>query len=212
MSPWKPQPVQRRGRSCWPLPSFTSFGDRRFCRSEWACAKCRHFSWLGCALCWPVCSSTAGCGSRAWRIPAGASGRESALQGTLIFLIDYGCVFWAEQRVPSGIAAVVLATIAIFITLLEITVLRTQRLTVRLGLALLAGICGVAVLMNRSFSLGEAPIDRAGRSGVAGGGVQLVGGYNSDPAADVACVQTHERGGANAGGGHPTAGTGRADR
>lgn len=84
------------------------------------------------------------------------------LQGTLIFLIDYGCLFWAEQRVPSGIAAVVLATIAIFITLLEITILRTQRLTVRLGFALLAGLCGVAVLMNRSFSLGEAPIDRAG--------------------------------------------------
>jgi len=93
------------------------------------------------------------------------SGREWAgicLQGTLIFLVDYGCLFWAEQRVPSGIAAVVLATIAIFITLLEITILRTQRLTVRLGLALLAGLCGVAVLMNRSFSLGETPIDRAG--------------------------------------------------
>jgi drug/metabolite transporter (DMT)-like permease len=84
------------------------------------------------------------------------------LQGTLIFLVDYGCVFWAEQRVPSGITAVVLATIAIFITLLEIAVLRTQRFTLRLGLALLAGLCGVAVLMNRSFSLGEAPLDRAG--------------------------------------------------
>jgi drug/metabolite transporter (DMT)-like permease len=84
------------------------------------------------------------------------------LQGTLIFLIDYGCVFWAEQRVPSGIAAVVLATIAIFITLLEITILRTQRLTLRLGVALLVGLGGVAVLMNRSFSFGEAPIDRAG--------------------------------------------------
>lgn len=84
------------------------------------------------------------------------------LQGTLIFLIDYGCLFWAEQRVPSGIAAVVLATIPVFITLLEITILRTQQLTVRLGLALLAGICGVAVLMNHSFSLGEAPINRAG--------------------------------------------------
>ena len=40
--------------------------------------------------------------------------------GTLIFLIDYGCLFWAEQRLPSGIAAVVLATIPVFITLLEI--------------------------------------------------------------------------------------------
>ena len=93
------------------------------------------------------------------------SAREWAgilLQGTLIFLIDYGCVFWAEQRVPSGIAAVVLATIAVFIALLEIIVLRTQRLTARLAIGLLAGLCGVAVLTNRSLSLGEAPIDRAG--------------------------------------------------
>src|SRR5690348_1006982 len=31
--------------------------------------------------------------------------------GTLMFLLDYGPLFWAEQRVPSGIAAVILATI-----------------------------------------------------------------------------------------------------
>ena len=82
--------------------------------------------------------------------------------GTLIFVIDYGCVFWAEQRVPSGIAAVVLATIPVFITILEIIFLRTQRLTVRLSLALIVGIFGVAVLVNHSFSLGEVPINRAG--------------------------------------------------
>lgn len=82
--------------------------------------------------------------------------------GTLIFLLDYGCLFWAEQRMPSGIAAVVLATIPVFITLLEIIFLRTQRLTLRLALALVLGLCGVAVLMNHSFSLGEIPINRAG--------------------------------------------------
>src|SRR6202162_1972028 len=63
---------------------------------------------------------------------------------------------------PSGIAAVVLATIPVFITLLEVIFLRTQRLTVRLALALGVGLCGVAVLMNHSFSLGEAPVNRAG--------------------------------------------------
>jgi drug/metabolite transporter (DMT)-like permease len=82
--------------------------------------------------------------------------------GALIFVLDYGCLFWAEQRVPSGIAAVVLATIPLFITLMAIVFLRTERLTLRLALALMAGLCGVAVLMNHSFSLGEAPIDRAG--------------------------------------------------
>jgi drug/metabolite transporter (DMT)-like permease len=86
----------------------------------------------------------------------------ASLLGTLIFVIDYGCVFWAEQHVPSGIAAVVLATIPVFITLLEIVFLRTQRLTLRLSLALIVGIFGVAVLVNHSFSLGEVPINRAG--------------------------------------------------
>ncbi|MGH9504854.1 MAG: EamA family transporter [Terriglobales bacterium] len=86
----------------------------------------------------------------------------ASLLGTVIFVLDYGCLFWAEQRVPSGIAAVVLATIPVFITLMEIIFLRTQRLTIRLSLALIVGLCGVAVLMNHSFSLGEVPVNRAG--------------------------------------------------
>src|SRR5271170_2048849 len=87
------------------------------------------------------------------------------LLALLIFVIDYGLLFWAEQRVPSGIAAVMMATIPAFMALSEILILRTQRLTARLALALLLGICGVAVLMVPSVStlnLGGAPIDRAG--------------------------------------------------
>lgn len=83
----------------------------------------------------------------------------------LIFVVDYGLLFWAEQRVPSGIAAVILATIPGFMALAEILILRTQRLTVRLAVALLAGIAGVAVLMSRSHllgNLGGAAIDKAG--------------------------------------------------
>jgi len=94
--------------------------------------------------------------------PSRTEWASATLLGALIFLVDYGCLFWAEQRVPSGIAAVVLATIPVFITLLEIIFLRTQRLTARLGLALLAGLCGVAVLTIPSFSFGEVPINRAG--------------------------------------------------
>src|SRR6266568_812607 len=62
------------------------------------------------------------------------------LLALLIFLLDYGLLFWAEQRVPSGVAAVMMATIPVFIALSEILFLRTQRLTVRLALALLIGI------------------------------------------------------------------------
>ena len=63
---------------------------------------------------------------------------------------------------PSGIAAVMMATIPVFMALSEIIFLRTQKLTVRLALALLIGIGGVAVLMSHSLNLGGAPIDRAG--------------------------------------------------
>ncbi len=80
----------------------------------------------------------------------------------LIFVCDYGLLFWAEQRVPSGVAAVMLATIPVFIAIAEIVFLRTQDFTARLALALLIGIGGVAVLMSRSLNLGGTPIDKRG--------------------------------------------------
>ena len=87
---------------------------------------------------------------------------SAVVLAVLIFVIDYGLLFWAEQRVPSGIAAVMMATIPVFMALSEIAILRTQRLTARLAVALLIGIGGVVVLVSRSLDLGGAPIDRAG--------------------------------------------------
>jgi drug/metabolite transporter (DMT)-like permease len=84
---------------------------------------------------------------------------SASLLGLIVFVFDYGILFWAEQRVPSGIAAVMLATIPAFTALSEIVLLRTQRLTIRLALALIVGLAGVAVLMGHSMGLGEAAID-----------------------------------------------------
>ena len=86
----------------------------------------------------------------------------ASLLAILIFVFDYGLLFWAERRVPSGIAAVMMATIPVFMALAEIVFLRTQRLTLRLAIALLVGMAGVAVLVGHSISLGGAPIDSAG--------------------------------------------------
>jgi len=96
------------------------------------------------------------------RSPSGRQWTSVSIVAILIFVFDYGLVFWAEQRVPSGIAAVMMATIPVFMALSEIFFLRTQMLTVRLTLALLIGIGGVAVLVSRSLNLGGAPIDRVG--------------------------------------------------
>src|ERR1700688_2814659 len=79
-----------------------------------------------------------------------------------IFVLDYGLLFWAERRVPSGIAAVMLATIPVFMALSEIVFLRTQQLTLRLAVALLVGIGGVLILVSHTVGLAEKPIDPAG--------------------------------------------------
>jgi drug/metabolite transporter (DMT)-like permease len=100
--------------------------------------------------------------ARGERSPRGREWASAFLLGLLIFVLDYGLLFWAEQRVPSGIAAVMLATIPAFMALSEIIFLRTQKLTFRLALALLIGLGGVGVLMSNSLSLGGVPIDRAG--------------------------------------------------
>jgi drug/metabolite transporter (DMT)-like permease len=100
--------------------------------------------------------------ARGERSPSGRQWTSVSLLAVLIFVIDYGLLFWAEQRVPSGIAAVMLATIPAFMALSEILILKTQRLTVRLALALLIGIGGVAVLMSRSLNLGGPPVDTVG--------------------------------------------------
>jgi drug/metabolite transporter (DMT)-like permease len=123
--------------------------------------------------------------ARGERAPSGKQWMSVLVIAFLIFVMDYGLLFWAEQRVPSGVAAVMMATIPVFMALAEIVFLRTQRLTVRLTVALLIGIGGVAVLASRSLgalSLGRAevgsPID-------AGGAVALLIGAVSWAIASV---------------------------
>jgi len=100
--------------------------------------------------------------ARGERSPKPREWASATLLALIIFVFDYGSLFWAEQRVPSGLAAVMLALIPVFMALSEIIFLRTQKLTVRLASALLIGIAGVAVLVSRSLNLGDAPIDRTG--------------------------------------------------
>src|SRR4029077_2307529 len=67
--------------------------------------------------------------ARGERSPSARQWTSISLLAVVIFVLDYGSLFWAEQRVPSGIAAVMLATIPVFMALSEIVILRTQRLT-----------------------------------------------------------------------------------
>ena len=99
---------------------------------------------------------------RGERAPSSRQWISACVLAFVFFVCDYGLLFWAEIRVPSGIAAVMMATIPVFIALGEIVFLGTQRLTVRLGIALVVGIAGVAVLTLRALNLSGMPVEPLG--------------------------------------------------
>jgi drug/metabolite transporter (DMT)-like permease len=106
----------------------------------------------GAMVAWMLARGVAAPTPREWR--------SSFLLALLIFLSNYGLVFWAETRTPSGITAVMQATIPAFMALAEIAILGTQRMSWRLGVALTMGLAGVAVLASDSLGLGVAAVDR----------------------------------------------------
>jgi drug/metabolite transporter (DMT)-like permease len=121
--------------------------------------------------------SVAGIALYGWRIlrgdpsPTARQWASISLLAFLSFVGAYGLLFWAEQRIPSGLAAVLLATIPAFMALCEILFLRTQKLTARLAAALLIGIGGVAVLVNRSLNLRGVPVDARGAAALMVGAI-----------------------------------------
>jgi len=66
--------------------------------------------------------------------------------GGLMFLAPYGGLFWAEKSLPSGIAAVLVATIPFWTAVLQVFVFRRQRMHWALFVSIALGIGGVMVL------------------------------------------------------------------
>ena len=72
--------------------------------------------------------------------------RLMALTGVLQFSINYSLVFWSEQYIASGLAAVLQATITVFGLVLAWILLPAERITAQKIIAVLIGIAGVAVI------------------------------------------------------------------
>jgi drug/metabolite transporter (DMT)-like permease len=86
----------------------------------------------------------------------------AAVAGTLLFLIGHGGLAWAEQRVTSGVAALVSATTPLWMILLLTLQERGRTLSRRGMLGLLLGFGGVAVLAKPTELFGGAPVDPIG--------------------------------------------------
>ena len=82
--------------------------------------------------------------------PVGKEWRSLVGIGSLMFVITYGAVFWAEQFVPSGFTSVLEATLPLITITLEVFVFRQQRFAWRLLVAIMIGFGGVLLLMLRN--------------------------------------------------------------
>lgn len=83
------------------------------------------------------------------KIPMPKTAREwrlIALTGVLQFSFNYSAVFWSEQYISSGLAAVLQAMITVFGLLLAWFFLPDERITKLKIFAVLLGIVGVAVI------------------------------------------------------------------
>ena len=94
----------------------------------------------------------------AWAKGYRATRREwahSAVVGVLFFLVGHGTLHWAEQSVPSGLAALLVATEPLWIALL-LAALGISRLGLRTLVGALLGLAGVWALVGTDVTSGSA--------------------------------------------------------
>lgn len=91
-----------------------------------------------------------------------AQWRSAAIIGTLLLMGGNGAVTWAEQRVPSGVAALMVAITPCLIVLLDWLRPRGTRPTGQTVAGLVLGLAGVALLIGPDSLLGGGRIDPLG--------------------------------------------------
>ncbi len=82
-------------------------------------------------------------------MPSGRVVRIAALYGSLAFFMSFALFYWGTQRVPAGIASVILGSVPL-LTLLLATVQRLERFRVRGLVGACLSIGGIALISARA--------------------------------------------------------------
>ena len=82
-----------------------------------------------------------------WRAPTGREWRASAILGVALPAAGTGCAAWAEQTIPAGTAALLLATVPVWMIIAS-RIVDAERITIVTAAGLLLGVAGVVVLVN----------------------------------------------------------------
>src|SRR5438552_4546679 len=76
-----------------------------------------------------------------------------AISGVLQFALNYGLVFWGEQHISSGLAAVLQSTFPAFGLVIAHFYLPHERMTTTRVVGVLMGVFGVAVIFSHQLSI-----------------------------------------------------------
>jgi drug/metabolite transporter (DMT)-like permease len=76
-----------------------------------------------------------------------------AIVGLLQFSLNYGLVFWGEQRITSGLAAVLQSTFPAFGLVIAHFYLPNERITGKKVVGVLLGFTGIAIIFSQQLSI-----------------------------------------------------------
>ena len=150
----------------------------------------------------------------AWRRAAGDPApsrrqwRSAVIVGLLLLVGGNGLVSWAEQHVASGIAALMVASIPLWMVLIEALRRNGTRPDWKIMLGLVIGFGGLVLLVSESsgISAGDG-LDLGRPRRPTAGGADLVLRFHLQPGCGYAAVLTARHGDRNAGrGGGPFSG------
>jgi drug/metabolite transporter (DMT)-like permease len=88
-------------------------------------------------------------------VPLGKHPHEKTLwlvNGALFFSVSYGVVYWGEQFVPSGLAAILFATFPLLVTIFAHLLLPGEPFRARSGFGVLVAFAGVVVIFSEDLA------------------------------------------------------------
>ena len=103
----------------------------------------------------------AGCALRGAKRPSARQWRSALVVGVLLLVSGNGLLTWAEKTVPSGIAALIVATVPLWMVVLEALRPGGARPSRKVYLGLALGTVGIAILIGPG-ALGGEPVDLVG--------------------------------------------------
>ncbi len=95
--------------------------------------------------------------------PTGKEWREAAVVGILLLAVGNGGLTWAEHRVASGVASLVIATVPLWMLIIDMIFSRSRKLNAFHIIGVLIGFSGILILIGPALTdLNSGYLDPAG--------------------------------------------------